>query len=373
MTDAYSHLDADLLAAARRFLPDLTGARDLARRDHLLRVEYPGGVAVVRRLPEGMTPERAALTPAVLAALSADQIAPIPAPILALDGAAIMTVGDRRYDARSWLPGDPVARSAVAYPDPVVWLDLPAILPDAAFAGSLAALARVHEATVGARGLPNLPAAPLEGLAGAVRTSWMAARDRLRPVAHLHPPVQRWVAAGERALPAAAASLAAAGLETLAPSAAVHQNIWPSHLLLEGDDLSGLIGWDHVAYGSPLLDIAQAAVRLRGWSAATVEETVAAYGAVRTLGPEERRALPALAAFDLVAITGNLLVAAYAPHPNAPAPPSALKLAATRMVESLENAAGALAMLESPRSSGRPTGAQRRRKPLQGKQTRSRR
>lgn len=366
-----NHPLADLMSAAHVFLPGLTGAHPLAKRDSLLRVEHPGGTAVVQRLPEGMTPERAALSPAVLAAL--DGVVPAPAPLAAPDGAVIVTIGDGRFVARTFLPGEPVAKSAVAYPDPDRWLDLPAILPDAGFAQALAALARVHEATAGARGLPTLPAAPLDGLAGAVRHAWMSARDRLRPVTHMTPHAQRWIAAGERALPAAAASLAVAGLETLAPSALVHQNVWPGHFLLDGDVLTGILGWDRVAYGTPLLDIAQAAVRLRGWSAATAEETVAAYGAVRTLGPEERRALPALAAFDLVAITGNLLVAAYAPPPGTPAPPSALKFAASRMVESLENVAGALAALESPRSSGKASGAQRRRKAVQGPRTRSRR
>ncbi|MGI9254267.1 MAG: phosphotransferase [Thermomicrobiales bacterium] len=363
--------DADLLAAALAFLPDMTGTRKLAGRSSLVRVEHPGGMAVVRRLPDRMTPERAAIGPAVMRALAG--VAPVPAPLALPDGKLTLTLREHRYEARTWLPGETIARNAVAYPDPEVWVNLPGILPDASFGETLAALARIHGATEGARGLPMLPAAPLDGLAGAVRGAWMDARARLRPVIHLHPAAQRWVAASERALPAAEATLAAAGLETLAPSAAVHQNLWPGHVALDGDRLAGLLGWDQVAYGTPLLDVAQAAVRLRGWSAATVEETVAGYGAERVLGPEERRALPALAAFDLVAIAGRLLVAAYAPWENAPAPPTALKQAAARMVEGLENATNSMAAMESPRTTGRLAGAQRRRRPMQGPGTRSRR
>jgi Ser/Thr protein kinase RdoA (MazF antagonist) len=365
--------DADLLAAASAFLPELTGTRRLAGRNHLLRVEHPGGFAVVRRLPERMTPERAALGQAVIRAVADAGAATVPVAIAAPDGAATIVIGTGRYEARTWLPGAPLSRTAVAWPDPDVWLDLPGILPDAAFEQTLAALARIHTATEGARGLPTLPDAPLEGLSSAVRTAWLDARSRLRPTIHTIPAAQRWVAASERALPAAEQALAASGLPSLAPSAVVHQDLWPGHLLLDGDALTGILGWDHVAYGSPLLDVAQAAVRLRGWSAATVEETLAGYGAFRMLTPGERRALPALAAFDLVAVTGKLLVAAYVPPPGSPAPPSALKQAAARMVESVENAANALAALDGPRSTVRPGGPPRRRKPVRGHQGRARR
>lgn len=366
-------VDPGLLAAARLFLPGLAGAEPLAGRSTLLRAEHPDGVAVIRRLPGGMTPERAAAEAGLLAALAGT--VPAPRPVAAPDGAAVVTVDGVRYSARGWLPGEPAARNAVAYPGPEDWLDLPAILPEGAFAAALAALGRLHVATAAgeALALPPLAPAPLEGLAEAVRAAWSAARDRLRPVIHQTPAAQRWLAASERAMPAAAAALAAAGPGALAPSCVVQLNAWPGHFLFGDGTLSGMLGWDRAAWGSPLLDVAQAAVRLRGWNAATAEETIAAYGVERVLGPDERRALPALAALDLVAITGGLLAAAFAPSPQAPAPPMALRVAIPRMIESLENATAALSAATSPRGSGRPSGAQRRRKAVQGPRTRSRR
>ena len=92
----------------------------------------------------------------------------------------------------------------------------------------------------------------------------------------------------------------------------LHLGFWPAHVLLEGDSLTGLLGWERVAAGSPLLDIAQATLRLQGWSDEAVEVALGAYAETRPLSPEERRLLPAVAALDAVATTGRLLEQTYA-------------------------------------------------------------
>jgi aminoglycoside phosphotransferase (APT) family kinase protein len=364
--------NAGLLEAAAAFFPEIADARPLAGRDHLLLVETPVGRKIVRRWPADAPDARVAATVALLGRLAAAGV-PAPRTEALPDGGGVLRLGGDRYDARSWLPGSPFGRAAVAYPDPERWLGLPVALPEGAFADAIRALARLHQETTAPAGplATALPAAPLAALPAAVQTAWMETRAALRPVAPRTPAVQRWLAAGERLLPAAEAALAAADPSLLAASAVVHQNAWPSHVLVgEGEAVTGLLGWERAAFGTPLLDLAQAVVRLRGWSVAAVEEMVAARGDVAPLAPELRRLLPAVAGLDLVATAGRLLAATYAPGPNAPAPPSALRQAATRLVEAMENATGSLAQAEA--KSGTTRKARPWRRPAQGPKGRRR-
>ena len=97
---------------------------------------------------------------------------------------------------------------------------------------------------------------------------------------------------------------------------------------------TGLLGWDRVAAGSPLLDIAQATLRLQGWSDEAVEVALGAYAEARPLSPEERRLLPAVAALDAVATTGRLLEQTYAVEETA-RPPTVLRAAIDMMLRSM--------------------------------------
>lgn len=368
--------DAGLLAAARAFVPDGGDPEPVAGRDHLLRVRSADGAWVIRRLPADAPPERIAAVHALLGWIAAEGVLAAPVPRALPDGATLLTLEGARYEARSWLPGRAPTRAAVAYPEPDRWLNLPAPLPEEAFAQVVAAIARLHAASAAAspRALPRLPAAPLSGLPAAVRASWQDALRRLRPIAPRTPPAQRWIATAERAVPAAEAALEAAPPPPAGLSVVAHLDLWPGHVLLGDEDaLVGVLGWDRAAFGSPLLDLAQAAVRLRGWSASSAEETIAAQGSVRPLAAEERRILPALAALDAVAVAGRLLVAAYAPPPDAPAPPTALRQAAGRAIESLENAALAMVAMDAKARGGAPrSGSARRRKVASGPRSRRR-
>ena len=355
--------DDSLMAAARAFLPEATAFRAVAGRAHLLRAEGPDRQVVVRRIPAAITPERLAATHGLLLALHGHGERGVPMPIALPDGSRVLLVDGMRYDARTFLPGRVIAKSAVNHPGPEAWVDLPVTLPDPAFADAVTALARLHAATEGARGLPTMPAAPLVALPGAVQTAYGEARRVLRPVAPATPSVQRWLAASERALPAAEAALAAMSDEVLAPSVVAHLGVWPGHFVLDdAERVTGVLGWDHAAYSSPLLDLAQAANRLRGWSSATAEEIIAIYTETRGLSPAVRRALPAVATFDLIGTSGALLMAAYAPHPDAPAPPSALKQEASRLVDMLESASVAIAAMDAKSKPAAPSGAARRKR-----------
>lgn len=118
------------------------------------------------------------------------------------------------------------------------------------------------------------------------------------------------------------------------PSSVLHLGLWPAHVLIADGELSGLLGWERVAAGSPLLDLAQAILRLQSWSDESVESALGAYGDVRELAPEERRLLPAVAALDAVATTGRLLEQTYV-NQETTRPPSALRAAIDRMLRSM--------------------------------------
>ena len=232
------------------------------------------------------------------------------------------------------MPGAPPPRSEAAWPDPEDRIDIPVVLAPAAFSAVIAATARLHDATTAIAARPGIPTAPLSMLPGAVRQAHGRHLAALRARARREPAIQRWLATGER-LMAAAEPIVLAAPEDLGPPASVlHLGLWPAHVLLEGDALTGLLGWERVAAGSPLLDIAQATLRLQGWSDEAVEVALGAYAEARPLSPEERRLLPAVAALDAVATTGRLLEQTYAVDETA-RPPTALRAAIDMMLRSM--------------------------------------
>jgi hypothetical protein len=137
---------ADLLEAARAFFPEFVDARLVAGRSHLLMAETPAGRRVVRRWPADAPAARVEATLALLGRLAGAGM-PVPSPRDLPGGGAVLRLGRDRFDARSWLPGSPVGRAAVAYPDPDRWLGLPVALPERAFADAIRGLARLHQET----------------------------------------------------------------------------------------------------------------------------------------------------------------------------------------------------------------------------------
>lgn len=349
----------DLVAAARAFFPDLVAVEVIAGRDHLARVVTAEGAWRVRRWPVGSARARLAFVHRLLDRAGEAGVV-VPA-VAALGGAAggerALASGGRLYDAQGWVPGRALGPSLPGSGpdgDPV---HLPALLDEERFVAVAAAMARVHAATSDLPLAPETPVVPLAGVVGAVERAWSAQRARLRPIAPRTPLVQRWLAAGERALPAALAALARTMPEPEAGGAVVlHLGLWPAHVIAadeaagEGGGALGWIGWEGAAAGSPLLDLAQIATRCRGWSAVNAELALAAYAAVRPLAPEERRLLPAVAALDLVAAAGHLLDTAFGPGRDAEAPtPTVLRAGAEALVASLETAAAVAAQGDGPR------------------------
>ena len=355
----------DLEAAGRALFPGATAMEAIAGREHLIRVETAGGAWRVRRWPEAATEARIAFVHGVLERARAEglSLAPEVAGVASAGEGGVLALGGRRYDAQGWVAGRAAGSSLPGREAEGGSVELPAALSEAAFLALAEAVARLHGATEELAGRREVPTAALTGVVAAVRGAWAAQRARLRPVAARTPLVQRWLAAGERALPAALAALER--LETAEPGrrAVLHLGLWPSHVILDRPEgtrgpgeaaVVGVIGWEGAAAGPPVLDLAQLVTRCRGWSAADAELALAAYAGVRPLAPEERRLLPAVAALDLVATAGSLLDRAFAARRDADdaPPPSALRAGAEAAVAALETAAAVAAQGDEPRKSG---------------------
>jgi Ser/Thr protein kinase RdoA (MazF antagonist) len=249
-------------------------------------------------------------------------------------GEPSLRIGSRHFDAQEWSPGATPPRWEAAWPNPEDRIDIPAVLAPATFSAVMVAAARLHDVTTAIAARPDIPTAPLSMLPGAVRQAHGRHLAALRARARREPAIQRWLATGERLIAAAEPIVLATPEDLRLLASVLHLGLWPSHVLLEGDSLTGLLGWERVAAGSPLLDIAQATLRLQGWSDEAVEVALGAYAEARPLSPEERRLLPAVAALDAAATTGRLLEQTYAVDETA-RPPSALRAAIDMMLRSM--------------------------------------
>jgi Ser/Thr protein kinase RdoA (MazF antagonist) len=326
----------DLLQAAQAFFPNLSAVEAIAGHPDIVRIVTPTSTGRVRRWPAGILAADIAFTREVMAAASDAGINSVPRLVTSPTASdePSLRIGGRHFDAQMWLPGTPPPRSEASWPDPEDRIDIPVALAAALFSAVITATARLHEATTALAARPDIPAAPLAMLPGAVRQAHGRHLAALRARARREPAIQRWLATGER-LMAAADPIVVTATEDLGLSTSVlHLGLWPAHVLLEGESLTGLLGWGRIAAGSPLLDIAQATLRLQGWSDEAVERALGAYAEARPLSPEERRLLPAVAALDAVATTGRLLEQTYAVEETA-RPPTALRAAIDMMLRSM--------------------------------------
>lgn len=333
MPHASSAHPEDLLRAAREFFPDLTAVEAVPGHPDLLKVATPDGPRSVHRWPPAATEVEIAFSHEAMAAAKDAGVSLVPVIVGAAEDRVLRRDG-RLYDAREWLPGSPPARAEVDWPDPADRIDIPVALSPAQFAQVIAAVATVHEATTALAARRGIPAAPLSMLPGAVRQAHERHLAVLRARARREPAIQRWLATGERLLASAEPIVAEATRGERLPTSVLHLDLWPTHVLIADGAVVGLLGWGRVAAGSPLLDLAQAALRLQGWSDEAVEAAVGAYADVRPLSPDERRLLPAVAALDAVATTGRLLEQTYAAAETA-RPPSALRAGVDAMLRSL--------------------------------------
>jgi aminoglycoside phosphotransferase (APT) family kinase protein len=325
----------DLHAAALAFFPAATAIQPVAGHPAVARVETPAGPMRVRRWPPAVAPRDVALAHRVIAAARAGGVTVAPE-IVNLPGSreSVYRRDGTLFDAQVWLPGKPPSGAETRWPEPGDRIELPVALPHGSFAEVVHALATLHASTAALAGEPDLPAAPLGMLPGAVRQAHARHYEALRARAPREPAIQRWLATSERLLAAAGPLVLAAAPDARLPVTVLHLGLWPSHVLLADGALAGLLGWERVAVGSPLLNLAQAILRLHGWTHDSVEAAIGAYSDTRSLAPEERRLLPAVAALDAVATTGRLLEQAFVPGITE-RPPTALRAAIDMLLRSL--------------------------------------
>jgi Ser/Thr protein kinase RdoA (MazF antagonist) len=331
-----SPVDDDLLQAARAFFPDLLAAEAVAGHPDIARVATPAGLRRVHRWPPTTTVVEIGFIRKVMATARIAGLALVPE-LVAEPGDATepaLRLGTRLYTAQEWLPGTPPARAQVDWPEPEVRIDIPVALTSAQFAQVIIAIARLHTATSSLAGNQDVPTAPLSMVPGAVYQAHDQHLRVLRGRARREPAIQRWLATGERLLASAEPIVAQAAPDQQFPSSVLHLGLWPAHVLIDGEPVVGLLGWETDSVGSPLLDLAQAILRLQGWSDEAVEAAVGAYGMVRPLTPDERRLLPAVAALDAVATTGRMLEQTYAVAETA-RPPTALRAGIDTMLRSM--------------------------------------
>jgi aminoglycoside phosphotransferase (APT) family kinase protein len=318
------------------FFPGSTAAEAIPGHPDVVKITTPTSTGRVRRWPSGVLETDIAFSHEVMTAARDAGLSAVPRLVsspTAPDEPSLRIAG-RQFDAQEWLPGAPPPRSEAAWPNPEDRIDIPVVLSPAAFSAVIAAAARLHNATTTIAARQDIPTALLSMLPGAVRQAHGRHLAALRARARREPAVQRWLATGERLMAAAEPIVLATPEDPGPPASVVHLGLWPAHVLLESDALTGLLGWERVATGSPLLDIAQATLRLQGWSDESVEIALGAYGEARSLSPEERRLLPAVAALDAVAATGRLLEQTYAVDETA-RPPTAVRAAIDMMLRSM--------------------------------------
>ncbi len=310
-------IDKGLAQAISEFFPDATSVEAAAGRAHLARVDASGRVWAVRRWPAGTPRARLDFVHAMLAEARAAGMEFVPEVAARPGGGgSIIAAEGVLFDAQSWLQGRAPLRGPDLLDEQGRGIDRPSPVSAEAMAAAVKTIASFHSATESLAASDGVPRAPLDSVLRAIRATWEEQRQRLRPIAPRTPHIQRWLRSGEVVVPGAVDSLANANFLRSRPPVVNHLKLWPAHVLvsrIDGRDrISGLLDFADAAAGSPLLDLAQIAGHFNGWTGAAAEEAIGAYADVRTLAPEERRLLPAIAGLDLVVETGRLLILGYA-------------------------------------------------------------
>ena len=296
-------------------LPDGTLPRGVTGAPHLLRVTTPDGERVIREWEATTSEDRIAFTADALAAGHAAGITTLPE-ILPVDdqGARSLLHGGQRFSVFTWIEGRPFARYG-SYRTPAgdtVDIPMPQATPsEATILAAARELGKFHVATRHLAEDPRATKATVRDFLNTTRRQWAHDRRVLGDKAANSVEIRRWLRCGNSVMNAAEERISPTSPIALDTSAVVHGDLWPTHLIMAGhgteQTLVGITGWENVTVGSPVIDLMQLAVHVRGWSAALAEELVGTYHDVAPLTPEERRSLPVVAALDLVTRVARLL------------------------------------------------------------------
>ncbi len=324
MEHDYRHLstkfDMDAwLDATDELVPGNHSANDTPAWRPFTHMTGPGGDVLLRQWPEG-TPKATVTKQAnVLNAMhqAAGDVIPSVITKPGEDNEFTTTVKDRFYTAQTWLPGRPLGRyGGYVAPDGTP-ITLP--LPESAHALDVVAqvaaiIAKTHEGTesIDKSGLAQSSLA-LE--LDRVRRYWFNERKVLGDKAADERDIRRWLRCGNRVIPTASDLVRNEVNSFRDISVVLHNDLWPENILIEGHEgnrkVTGIVGWRHMAAGSPVLDLAQLSVNMQGWSAALTEAIIDAYSEHRLLRPDQRRLIPAVAGLKMVETVGRMLNWAY--------------------------------------------------------------
>ncbi|MBA2247920.1 MAG: hypothetical protein H0W23_07315 [Chloroflexia bacterium] len=357
-----SERDGQLVRAAQTFFPDLGETEPVANAPHLLRVASGGEAFVVRRwdADAGETDIERTAEALGLAHATGETRLPTLVPVPGAEPRHALALDGHYYSAAIWLPGRPVSRYGGSRTPEGRTIDLP--LPPSSPAEdvileAVRVVGRFHTSSRPIAARSTTPGQSFHSLMAAHRISWERHRRVIGHHAGSFPEIRRWLRCGNRILPVAGERLEATARAAGDRSVLCHAHLWPVHMLIDGPGpdrvLTGVTGWNQLAAGSPVRDLAQLAVHSSGWSAAVAENILGAYTEVAPLTPEERRLLPVAAALDLVGEVARLLTLAFIDdamieHPAQPVLRSGLKT----MLSSLENLTTVLAPEEGDKRGG---------------------
>lgn len=279
----------------------------------------PSGDVLLRQWPEG-TPATAVMKQAhVLAAMNeaAGDVVPTIKAHPNDAEAYTTTVKDRLYSAQTWLSGRPLGRFGgyVAPDGSAITLPLPeSAHADSVIAEVAAIIAKTHEASESIN-KGGLPQSTLSIEMDRVRRYWFTERKVLGEHAASERDIRRWLRCGNRVIPTTSDLIRNEVNSIRDTSVVLHNDLWPENILITGQDtertVTGIVGWRHMAAGSPVLDLAQLSVNMQGWSAALTESIIESYSEHRHLRPDQRRLIPAVAGLILVETVGRLLTLCY--------------------------------------------------------------
>lgn len=324
MEHDYRHLSTQFdmdawLDATDDLVPGSHSANDVPASRPFTHMIGPGGEVLLRQWPEGTTTTFVNAYARVLNAMHDEVGDLIPAvkPHPTEEGSFTVVVKDRLYTAQTWLPGRPLGRfGGYVAPDGSA-ITLP--LPESAHADSVVnqvakAIAKAHEASESVN-REGIPGATIAGMMDRVRKYWFDQRKILGDKAADERDIRRWLRCGNRVVPTASDLIRNERNSLHDTSVILHNDLWPENILIQGQDtqrtLTGVVGWRHLAAGSPVLDIAQMAVFMQGWSAALTESIIESYSEARHLRPDQRRLVPAVAGLLLIETVGRLLHLSY--------------------------------------------------------------
>lgn len=342
-------IDPAILAAARRLLPGSPALSIVGERPFLVRASVDGRDVRLRRWPDATVPERVRFVSRLMSHLAGAEPTVCAAPYPTKDGKEpVVQVGGAMVDAQIWLPGHAAAERSQTQLADGHTLHRPAPLSDDRLDALIALVAAVHLRSARFATDRTSPTAPVGQVLRAIGQSWRLARVNLRPSAPSYPPIQRWIRLGEQVLPPAEQAIVEANLHQRAPVIA-HLSLWPAHVLVDRARVTGILDFSAAVATTPLVDLSQLITRFAGWTGDHAERVIGRYAEERGLTPEERRALPAVAAMDMVIEAARLLRLGYGGAiPSASQAAVAARAGAQDLLNSIEALAASVVRAADP-------------------------